>query len=287
MPPEKLYRALQLRREKGWLAILTPRALRVDLAILDHYNWQNRMAFPSYDTLMRETGLSRAAVREALRELAFYDLWAISRVTRREGGKTRRFNVYKLLPSLVPDPPVERYVPSTHFSHTTRPSTFGEKEVDSSVPYITEIGESKEPQSRLLNLVQSRVLHERQSGGLDWNYAVNNAKEPRNRASSLHSQEGQTPPDGEGPRKLRFSAPVASKGDFPRSPRAAPPLSAFEAEHAARKAWRLIHEGADRGAVAEQLAKHLNCPLPKAELLLARVRIDGPRKVTSPTQGAS
>ena len=95
MPPGKLYQALRLRREKGWLACLSARALRVDDALLDYYNWRLGAAWPSYETLCRDTGLSRSAVREAICELKFYGRWRIaqerppqSRTARGAGGNT-------------------------------------------------------------------------------------------------------------------------------------------------------------------------------------------------------
>lgn len=197
MPAGKLYQVLRLRKEKGWWAILSARALRVDLVLLDHYNWLRRIAYPNYDTLERETGLSRTSVREALRELAFYGLWEISRVTVTEGGKVRRINVYQLPPMLVPDPPPARYVPSPRFTRKERLPVLRGERVDSSTPYTTETAEEGDRQSRAPHRRSSRASHNQQFSALDGNNVVNNGGEQRStRQSFFHSPNGASP-DGE------------------------------------------------------------------------------------------
>jgi len=117
--PDRLYKVLRLRREKGWLGVLSPRALRVDDALLEHYNWLKGCAYPGYERLRRDTGLSRDAVSEALRELEFCGRWVIHRTRRRP-------NIYCLPPELVPDVPAARYVPSARWTRKERLASLSE-----------------------------------------------------------------------------------------------------------------------------------------------------------------
>lgn len=162
MPPDKLYQVLQLRVDKGWVGILSPRALRVDLVLLHHYNWKKREAFPNYNTLCRVTEQTRNTVSEALKELAFYGLWEILRTVDRADGKVRRANGYRLPPELVPDPPPALHRASPQYLRMERLASLQEKAGDSSTPYTTEAAKSSGRQSRATSRRQSRASPNRQ-----------------------------------------------------------------------------------------------------------------------------
>jgi hypothetical protein len=214
MPASKLYHALRLRREKGWLAVLSPRALRVDDALLEHYNWRQGKAWPGYETLCHDTGLSRDSVREAQRELEFYRRWIIHRAPRRS-------NEYRLPPELVPDVPAVRYVPSARWTRRERLVGLRDK-----------VGQSQSRashglESRASRPLQSRATQKLQSSALGRNYALNYAVEQRNELRSdtdkpFHShQNGNHHANGEGPHKdtivRRYRALLEQLGNDPEA----------------------------------------------------------------------
>ncbi len=174
MPASKLYQVLRLRREKGWLAVLSSRALRVDDVLLEHYNWCEGRAWPGYETLCRDTGQCRDTVAEALRELEFYRRWEIHRAPRRP-------NEYRLPPEVVPDVPAARYVPSARW--TRRDRLVGLRNGGAR----SQSRASRGVESRASHLLQSRVSRQLQSRALDRNYAVNYAL---NNAEELRSGNG-------------------------------------------------------------------------------------------------
>jgi hypothetical protein len=192
MPPghRTLYSALRLRRERGWLGALSARALRVDDALLEHYNWRKGCAYPGYETLRRETRLSRDSISEALRELEFYGRWVIHRTPRRP-------NIYCLPPELVPEVPAERYVPSARWTRKERLKALRPTPKDA----VPQSRASSPMSSRASHPMQSRASSRVQSSALDRNYAVelrsvNYAEELRRdggHGSShvLHSPDGE------------------------------------------------------------------------------------------------
>lgn len=179
--PDRLYCVLRLRREKGWLGVLSARALRVDDALLEHYNWRKGRAYPGYETLRRDTGLSRDSVSEALRELEFYGRWVIYRTPRRP-------NVYCLPPELVPDVPAARYVPSARWTRRER------------LAGLRTVGSPAARQSRASHRMQSRASRPIWSRALDKNHAVttqlNNAVELRHGNGDFHSPPKDKPSKG-------------------------------------------------------------------------------------------
>jgi len=102
--PDCLYRALHDRVARGWLRALSPRALRIDLALLDHVDWRQHTAWPGQDRLATIIGKSTWSVRQAIRELETAGLWIVKRGAI---GKTRRRNLY-CVPAHVPDSPARQ-----------------------------------------------------------------------------------------------------------------------------------------------------------------------------------